>query len=110
MEYFILHKIDSNVLAFRSNPFTMTVRLREFRAHFSATTQDSEDLTITIESGIATEYDTVIYRIDPSAASTIDISNTDFSQLITPGDRLRVGYANTAGVVVAWQLIFIREA
>lgn len=110
MQFFRLNEIDSNALAYRSEPFTTTVRLREFRAHFGGTTQDSEDMTVTIESEIDSAYDTVIYRIDPSVASTVDISNTDFSQLIVPGDRMRVDYANTAGVVIGWQLLFIAEA
>lgn len=110
MEFQRLNEIDSNIIAFRSAPFTNRVRLREFRAHISAATQNSEDLTVTIESALGAEYDTVIYRLDLSTASTVDISDDDFSQLIVPGDRLRVDYANTGGLVIGWQLIFIPEA
>jgi len=104
------HRVDSNILAFRSEPFTSLARLREFRAHISAATQNSEDLTVTIESVFGVEYDTVIYRLDLSTASTVDITDNGFSQLIVKGDRLLVDYANTGGLTIGWQLILIPEA
>lgn len=67
--------------------------------HFSAAPTTSEYFTVTLDSAAGAQYDTVLYKIDPSAASTTDIFWTETFALL-PGDALRTTYANTDARII----------
>ena len=66
--------------------------------HLSAAPTTSENLTITRDNSQGPEYDTRLYTLDMSSASTTDLLWTpDQPMYLWPGDAVDVAYANTDG-------------
>lgn len=64
--------------------------------HVSAAPTTSENFTVTLDSANGGNFDTVLYKIDLSAAATTDVFWTETFPLL-PGDALRTSFANTDG-------------
>ena len=88
-----------------TDAFTSERRLLGVTVHFSAAPTTSEYLTVSLDSADGPEYDVVIYRIDPAAASTTDIVYTDANLPLVVGDALRVVYANSDARTVGIRLV-----
>lgn len=74
-------------------------RLGVVRLHLSAAPTTSEDFVITVDSVLGATYDTMLYSVDLSASSVVDLvlDSNDFgvAQDLSAGDKLSVTYTNT---------------
>lgn len=91
------HNIVStgNAIDHTTPEFTSDRRLIGMTAHVSAAPTTSEYMTLTLLSVFGPEFDTVLYRLDLSAASTTDVLWTDANLPLRTGDALRLAYANS---------------
>ena len=80
--------------------------LRGLLIHVSAAPTTAGSFTVTLDSQFGAAYDTVLYSIDLSTASTTDVFNNDLELLLEAGDALDVAYANADGRTIGVQLIF----
>lgn len=87
-------------------PATCDMLLKELRIHISAAPTTAGTLSLTLESVDGAAYDTVIYSIDPSTASTTDVLNTDLDVSLIPGDSLTMTYANADLRTLGVQMLF----
>lgn len=77
-------------------PVKSETQVEALMLHVSSAPTTSEYLTVTLDSAAGAAYDTVLYRIDLSAASTTDVFWRE-SFTLHPGDALRTAYTNTDG-------------
>jgi len=71
-------------------------RVLQAALHLSLAPTTSESLTITINSATGAAYDTLIYTLDLSTGSTINLLWQPSAELwLMPGDSLDVAYTNT---------------
>ena len=96
-----LHRIlaEGGAISDVTDVMTGDTYLDAVLVHVSTAPTTSEYFSITVESVAGSAYDTVLYRIDLSAASTTDIVLTpsDLGLPLLEGDALRTAYANTDG-------------
>jgi hypothetical protein len=87
------------------------VKIIQVTLAFSEAPTTSEDFEITLDSARGTEYDTLVYSVDPSAESATAIiqteQTTDLPALIY-GDNIIISYANTD--TKTWALTVLSEA
>lgn len=88
--------VEGAAIADTFGPVTALTYLDALRVHVSAAPTTSEYLTLTLDAREGAVYDTVLYRIDLSAASTADVLWVETVKLL-PGDALRLTYTNTDG-------------
>ena len=63
---------------------------------FSAAPTSAENITITFKSGKGSDFDTVIYQLDPSTNSETDIIySPDVALPLNKGDAVELTYLNT---------------
>ena len=63
---------------------------------FSAAPTTAENITITFKSGKGSDFDTVIYQLDPSTNSETDIIySPDVALPLNKGDSVELVYLNT---------------
>lgn len=86
---------DGGPLADTMPPITSERRLLGFTAHFSAAPTTSEYFTVTLDSVDGSQYDTVLYKVDPAASVTTDIVWTDANLPLLIGDTVTITYANS---------------
>ncbi|RQW79240.1 MAG: hypothetical protein EHM79_20825 [Geobacter sp.] len=98
--------VAGGAVAHTFGPVTSPVRFRELRLHISAAPTTAGSFTVTLDSVDGAAYDLVIYTIDPSTGSTVNLLVDDFSVLLLTGDALKVAYANADGRTIGAQLIF----
>lgn len=101
MGYFFLHKeSEGGEIDITFPPTTSNnLMLKSMTTHANEAATTSEDLTLTRMSGRAgTAFDTVVYRIDLAAASTVDDVNTDINLPLMKGDTFKLTYPNSDGV------------
>ena len=73
-------------------------RILSVSCNFNIAPTSSEDFTITINDWYGSQYDLLIYTLDPSAASTTDILwQPDEELMLVGGDALDVAFDNTDG-------------
>jgi hypothetical protein len=71
-------------------------KLNSVTVHFDTAPTTSEDLTVTIDANDGAVYDTVLYSVDPSVGSSIDIVYLPEKDiLLESGDEIKVAYPNT---------------
>lgn len=94
-----VHRIYADGVAINDTSGAMTGNcyLDAVLVHVNAAPTTSEYLTVTLDSVAGESYDTVLYKIDLSAASTTDIVITpsDLGVPVLTGDALKTTYANT---------------
>ena len=77
-------------------PASATYRLVSVTLHFSAAPGTSENFTITLDAHAGAAYDTLLYSLDLSTGSTIDLVwFPDEPLLLEGGDAIDVAYINT---------------
>ena len=77
-------------------PASTTYRLISVTMHSDAAATTSEDFTITLNANAGAAYDTLLYALDLSAASTVDLVwYPDEMLLLEGGDAIDVAFANT---------------
>lgn len=71
-------------------------RLISVTITFTAAASTSEDLTITLDAGAGARWDSILYTVDPGAASVDSIVwQPDEELFLEGGDQILVEYANT---------------
>ena len=98
--------VAGGAVAHTFGPVTSPVRFRELRVHISAAPTTAGSFTITLDSVDGAAYDLLLYTIDPSTASTVNVMIDDFNVLLLTGDALNVAYANADGRTLGVQMIF----
>ena len=98
--------VAGGAIAHTFGPVTSPVRLRELRAHISVAPTTAGNFTVTLDSVDGAAYDLLLYTLDPSTASTTDVSEDGFDVLLLTGDALKVAYANADGRTIGVQLLF----
>ena len=77
-------------------PASVTYRLISVTMHADAAATTSEDFTVTLNANAGAAYDTLLYSLDLSAASTVDLLwQPDVPLLLEGGDAIDVAFANT---------------
>jgi hypothetical protein len=90
------HEAQGAAIANRFGPVTSVTYVDALLVHVSAAPTTSEYLTVTLNSVDGSAWDTVLYKVDLSAASTTDVFNTDLAPLrLDVGDALDIAYTNT---------------
>ena len=87
------------------------VAIRQITLHLNAAPTTSENFIITVDSGRGAAYDTVVYSVNLSTASTTDVILTEqLSDLpiLIKNDVLLITFTNTDGNT--WGLTVIAEA
>lgn len=81
-------------------PYHEVQQLLSVTLHLSAAPTTSENFTITLDSGHGGAFDTLLYSLDLSTASTVNLVwQPDAPLYLFDGDAVDVKYANTdAGV------------
>jgi len=75
---------------------TKPTRLVSLTLHFSAAPTTSEDFTITLNSNTGATYDTLLYSLDLSVGSTVDLVWIPDSDIFLEiGDSVDIAYPNT---------------
>ena len=73
-----------------------TYRIISVTLHFSAAPTTSENFTITLDANAGAAYDTLLYTLDLSTGSTVDLLwQPDAPLYLEGGDALDVAYTNT---------------
>ena len=73
-----------------------TYQLVSVTMHADAAASTSEDFTITLDAHAGAAYDTLLYSLDLSAASTVDLLwQPDEPLLLEGGDAIDVAFTNT---------------
>lgn len=98
--------VAGGAIAHTFGPVTSPIRLRELRAHVSAAPTTAGSFTVTLDSVDGAAYDLLLYTIDLSVASTVNLLVDDFDVLLFTGDVLAVAYANADGRTIGVQMIF----
>jgi hypothetical protein len=77
-------------------PVGDTYRVHSVTLHLNAAPTTSEDFTITLDADAGAAYDTLLYSLDLSTASTTDLLwQPDAPLFLEGGDALDVAYTNT---------------
>ena len=77
-------------------PASATYQLVSVTMHADAAATTSENLTITLNANAGAAYDTLLYSLDLSAASTVDLVwYPDEPLLLEGGDAVDVAFTNT---------------
>ena len=77
-------------------PASATYRLVSVTMHADAAATTSENFTITLNANAGAAYDTLLYTLDLSAASTVNLVwYPDEMLLLEGGDAVDVAFANT---------------
>jgi len=77
-------------------PASATYQLISVTMHADAAATTSENLTITLNANAGAAYDTLLYSLDLSAASTVDLVwYPDEPLLLEGGDAVDVAFTNT---------------
>ena len=94
-----VHRIYADGVAINdtTGALTGTTCLDALLVHVSAAPTTSEYFTVKVASAQSTAFDTVLYKLDLSAASTTDIvlTGADLGVPLVAGDALLTTYANT---------------
>jgi hypothetical protein len=80
-------------------------RLTGLTLHADVAATTGDVFYLRLISGLGDEFDTVLYSITLSTASTTDIAKTDFNLPMFVGDALRVDFTNTDGRTYGISLI-----
>lgn len=86
---------------------TSARRLIGMTVHVDAAPTTSESFTVTLNSVLGADYDTVIYSLDLATDSTTDVLYTDFNLPLYPGDAITTAYTNTDANTIG--VVFILE-
>ena len=79
-----------------STTLSAAFKLISVTCHFSAAPTTSEDFVITLNANDGAAYDTVLFSVDPSAASSTDVVYIpDGELLFESGDEIDVTFTNT---------------
>lgn len=77
-------------------PASATYQLISVTMHADAAATTSENFTITLNANAGAAYDTLLYSLDLSAASTVDLVwYPDEPLYLEGGDAIDVAFANT---------------
>jgi hypothetical protein len=68
--------------------------VRGIRLHFDAASTTSENFTITLNDKTGAAYDTVLYSLDLSVSSVVDLYYAE-PVYLEAGDYIDIAYANT---------------
>ena len=90
---------------FATEPQTAQRMLEAVTVHWGSAPTTSEDLVVSLDSEAGSEYDAVIYRLDPSADATTDVLLTGIGLPVMVGDVLRVSYANSDHITLGIQIL-----
>lgn len=77
------------------------VWVKQIDVHFGGAPTTSESLTITLNSALGADYDTLIYSTNPSLTSMTDLHQSEGGYqsplpiLLVYGDSLDIAFANT---------------
>jgi hypothetical protein len=87
----------SGAIAFTTSALTKPAHFNLLTLHLDAAPTTSENLTVTLDSRLGADYDTLLYSIDLSASSVTDLvlDESDFNALLGIGDALAIAYTNT---------------
>ena len=89
-------------------PVGQTYRVVSVTLHLNAASVTHENFTITLDAVNGAAYDTVLYLLDPTDASTVNLLwQPDQTLYLIGGDALDVAWANTDGRV--WGLLVTME-
>jgi len=80
-------------------------KLVALTVHVNTAPTTADVFSVILDSRHGAEYDTTLYSITLSAASTVNILKSDFNLPLTVGDALRVTFTNTDMRVFGIQLI-----
>jgi hypothetical protein len=80
-------------------------RLVALTVHVNTAPTTGDVFSVILDSRHGAEYDTTLYSITLSSASTVNVLKSDFNLPLTVGDALRVTFTNTDGRVFGIQLI-----
>jgi hypothetical protein len=95
------HTITGNgAIADTFGPVTGATILDTVTVHLSSAPTTAGALTLTLDSVDGAAFDTVLYKLDLSTASTTDVLVTGLVFLLVPGDALKTAYANADGRTV----------
>lgn len=99
MSYFFLREeSEGGAIDATFDPVTSHgLKLKSMTTHVDAAPTTSENLTLTRISASGTKFNTIVYKIDLAAASTVDDVNTDINLPIAKGDAFRLAYLNSDG-------------
>jgi hypothetical protein len=105
--YRICKTTGSAAVSLSCNPQDQA-RIVSVSIRFASAPTTSEYLTITLNSNQGSDYDAVLFRVDPSVTSATSIVwNPCFASLIS-GDSIDIFYANTDkvkfGIVVYYEI------
>jgi hypothetical protein len=70
-------------------------------ANFSAAPTTSEFMTLTLDSSLGADYDTVIRATDPSVGSATSVEFV-LNERFSGSDKIVIAYANTDTVDIFW--------
>lgn len=73
--------------------------------HVDVACVTGDTFALTLDSRLGGDYDTVLYSIVLSTASTVNILKSDFNLPLLPGDSLRTTFTNTDMRTFGIQLI-----
>ena len=102
-----VHTIKSEGGAINYTTPTMTSdrRLVALTVHVNTAPTTADVFSLVLDSRHGADYDTTLYSITLSTASTVNILKSDFNLPLTVGDALRVTFTNTDMRVFGLQLI-----
>ena len=107
MTWFRHHvRTGSQPIDYSTDAHTSQRKLEAVLIHWSAAPTTSEDIVVTLNSALGSDYDTVIYRLDPSTDSTVDVLLTEIELPLFRGDAIDVDYANSDGRTVTVQIMY----
>jgi hypothetical protein len=89
-------------------PVGDTYRVLSAMLNLNTAASDSENFTITLDAVDGANHDTLIYSLDPSASSVVDVVwQPDAPLYLIGGDSLDLAWANTGGRT--WGLLVTME-
>jgi hypothetical protein len=81
-------------------PVTDALILDTLTVHVSSAPTTAGYFTVTLNSVAGAAFDTVLYKLDLSTASTTDVLVSGLGLLLVPGDALVTTYANADSRIV----------
>lgn len=98
-------KSEGGAIDYTTPALTSDRRLVALTVHVNVAPTTGDTFSVILDSRHGADYDTTLYSIVLSTASTVNVLKSDFNLPMTVGDALRVTFTNTDMRVFGIQLI-----
>jgi hypothetical protein len=98
-------KAEGSAVNYTTPAMTSNTRFVALTVHVDVAPTTADVFSVILDSRHGAEFDTTLYSITLSTASTVNVLKSDFNLPLVVGDKLRVTFANTDKRTFGVQLI-----